>query len=220
MINKHDIEAFTPEQVDAILGGRESLSDKRRRKSDSLTKRKVVNVHRTPEPETAPLRGPADVFIKQPFSIKELAAELEELGNAWHDVAGAQQTIRNAAVAVASMLPTPAECMNTPSNPCACFEHDDCYPIGLARVRNELSIAPPKCVNPDDVRSIITTFQAKRVTLAGCTDRFCYITGPRKGQVTNGGCRCLVAPTTTQRMALQRLAFWTQEMIDQLEKLL
>ena len=27
--------------------------------------------------------------------------------------------------------------------------------------------------------------------LEGCTDRFCYITGPRTGQVTNGGCRCV-----------------------------
>lgn len=27
--------------------------------------------------------------------------------------------------------------------------------------------------------------------LEGCADRFCYITGYRSGQVTNGGCQCV-----------------------------
>lgn len=37
----------------------------------------------------------------------------------------------------------------------------------------------------------------------GCQDRFCYLTGPRTGQVTNGGCRCVREQPA--RAALMRL---------------
>lgn len=40
-------------------------------------------------------------------------------------------------------------------------------------------------------------------TVGGCMDRFCYLTGPRSGQVTNGGCRCV----TDQRARQVLLAF-------------
>lgn len=34
------------------------------------------------------------------------------------------------------------------------------------------------------------THKARLAEIGGCMDRFCFVTGPRTGQVTNGGCRC------------------------------
>lgn len=41
------------------------------------------------------------------------------------------------------------------------------------------------------VREALRDCDATMETVSGCTDRFCYLTGPGKGQVTNGGCRCV-----------------------------
>lgn len=37
------------------------------------------------------------------------------------------------------------------------------------------------------------TLHEKLADIGGCHDRFCLITGPRSGQVTNGGCNCVRA---------------------------
>ena len=42
--------------------------------------------------------------------------------------------------------------------------------------------------------------------IEGCSDGFCYLTGPRRGQHTNGGCRCVPDFITRKSLlALHRL---------------
>lgn len=74
-----------------------------------------------------------------------------------------------------------------------------------------------KYVDKKHVLDILAEFKARRAALDGCYDRFCYITGPRKGQVTNGGCRCLFSQNG--RYHMQKAAHWMQDMINKLENL-
>jgi hypothetical protein len=65
-----------------------------------------------------------------------------------------------------------------------------------------------------EIGNALREFDAKREAIGGCYDRFCYITGKRTGQVTNGGCRC-----STDRLRVQRLAFVVQEFRDKIAAL-
>lgn len=53
--------------------------------------------------------------------------------------------------------------------------------------------------------------------VTGCMDRFCYLTGPRTGQVTNGGCRCV--PDQPTRAVLMALHKQRAESVDHLERM-
>lgn len=58
-------------------------------------------------------------------------------------------------------------------------------------------------LNDDAVFNADRSLSETLASVGGCMDRFCYLTGPRSGQVTNGGCRCV----TDQRARQVLLAF-------------
>lgn len=70
-------------------------------------------------------------------------------------------------------------------------------------------------MNELELAEALKEFDRKRHEIGGCYDRFCYITGKRTGQVTNGGCRC-----ATDRLRVQRVAFVVQEFRDKVAALL
>lgn len=52
------------------------------------------------------------------------------------------------------------------------------------------------------MRDALSLFDTIAESVGGCSDRYCYVTGKRTGQVTNGGCRCLSRKdVTTYKMA-------------------